>query len=238
MLNRIPTFVALAALAAATACTPPDAGSPIAAESLATEMERGSYALGYDFGESVRPGAEAIDLDAYMAGVRDGMADTSAIAWEDRQVAMQTIVNEIRALMTSNQQDLANRAMERGQTFLAENAEREGVTVLESGVQYEVLEEGDGPVAEQGQQVLVRYRGTLIDGTEFDSNFDGEPIPFSTEPGALIDGFTEVLTTMPTGSTWRIWIPSDLAYGPAGRGQFIGPNEVLVFEIEAIEIVE
>ncbi len=237
MHNRISTFVALAAVGAA-ACTPPDAGSPAAAASLATDMQRGSYALGYDFGEQVRPGREAIDLDAYMAGVRDGMADTSAIAWEDRQIAMQGIVEEIRAQMDANQREMANAAIERGNALLAENATREGVMVLESGVQYEILEEGDGPVAEQGDSVLTRYRGSLPDGTVFDSNFDGDPIPFSTAPGALIEGFSEVLTTIPMGSRWRVWIPSELAYGPGGRGPSIGPNQLLIFEIEAIEIIE
>jgi FKBP-type peptidyl-prolyl cis-trans isomerase len=237
MLNRIPTFVALAAIAATTACTPPDAGSPASAASLSTEMQRGSYALGYDFGESVRPGAEAIDLDAYMAGVRDGMADTSAIAWEDRQVALQRTIEEIRTLMTSNQQDLANQALEREQALLEENAARDGVIVLASGVQYEVLEEGDGPVASgPDTQVRLHYRGSLADGTEFDASYGGDPAVFS--PGGMIAGFGEALQLIPMGSTWRVWIPSALAYGPAGRGEFIGPNATLIFEIEAIEIVE
>jgi FKBP-type peptidyl-prolyl cis-trans isomerase FklB len=237
MLNRIPTLAALAALAAATACTPPDAGSPASAASIATDRQQGSYALGYDFGESVRPGADAIDLDAYMAGVRDGIADTSVLAWEDRQVVLQRTIEEIRALMMSNQEDLANIALEREQALLAENAGRDGVTVLESGVQYEVLVEGDGPVA-SGPETRVRlhYRGTLADGTEFDASYGGDPAVFN--PGGMIAGFGEALQMIPMGSTWRVWIPSALAYGPAGRGEFIGPNEVLIFEIEAIEIVE
>lgn len=237
MFNRIPTFVALAALAVATACTPPDAGSPVSEASLATEMQRGSYALGYDFGESVRPGAAAIDLDAYMAGVRDGMADTSALAWEDRQVAMQRAIEEIRSAMDADQAAMAAEAVERGMAVLEENASRDGVTVLESGVQYEVMVAGDGPVAAgPATRVRLHYRGSLTDGTEFDASYGGDPAVFS--PGQLIPGFAEALEMIPMGSTWRVWIPSELAYGPAGSGQAIGPNEVLIFEIEAIEIVE
>ena len=237
MLNRIPTFVAFAALAAATACTPPDAGSPIAEESLSTEMLRGSYALGYDFGESIRPGAGAIDLDAYMAGVRDGIADTSALAWEDRQVAIQNTVEEVQGLMRASAEELALRALEAEQELLAENGAREGVTVLESGVQYEVIEAGDGPTASgPDTQVRLHYRGTLADGTEFDASYGGDPAVFS--PGGMIAGFGEALQLIPMGSTWRVWIPSALAYGPAGRGELIGPNSLLIFQIEAIEIVE
>lgn len=235
MHNRIPMFAAALALVA-SACTPPDAGSPASAESLTTDTQRGSYALGWDFGESVRPGADLIDPDAYMAGVLDGLADTSAIPWEERSAALQATIREIQQAVLMGRQASAEEASERGAAVLEENAAREEVTVTESGLQYEVLEAGDGPVAGPGDEVLLHYRGTLTDGTEFDSSYGGEPIPFPV--GQVIPGFSEALQLIPMGSTWKIWIPSELGYGEAGRGDAIGPNETLIFEIEAIEIVE
>lgn len=235
MHNRIPLFVAALALSA-TACTPPDAGSPIAAESLVTEKQRGSYAIGYDFGESLRPGQTAIDLDAIMAGFRDAMADTSALTWEEREMALAATARQIRAAMSDRQASRAEEAAARGSAVLEENAARAEVTVTESGLQYEVLEEGDGPIAAADDQVILHYRGTLTDGTEFDSSYGGEPATFPV--GGVIPGFSEALQMMPMGSTWRIWIPSELGYGETGAGEVIGPGEVLIFEIEAIEIVE
>lgn len=235
MRNRIPTLAALLVLVPA-ACTPPDAGSPASAASLTTDQQRGSYALGYDFGESIRPGAEAVDLDAYMAGVRDGIADTSALAWENRQAALQATIEQVREGMMAAQQAAAEEAITRGQAVLEENAARDGVTVTESGLQYEVIEAGDGPTAGPEDQVLLHYRGTLTDGTEFDTSYGGDPVAFQV--GGVIPGFSEALQMIPMGSTWRIWIPSELAYGQAGAGEAIGPNEVLIFEIEAFEIVE
>jgi len=99
-----------------------------------------------------------------------------------------------------------------------------------------VIEEGDGPIAGPEDQVILHYRGTLVDGTEFDSSYGGEPATFPV--GGVIPGFSEALQMIPMGSTWRIWIPSELGYGEAGAGDAIGPNETLIFEIEAIEIVE
>jgi len=235
MHNRIPIFAAALALVA-SACTPPDAGSPASAESLATEKQRGSYALGYDFGESVRPGQEELDTDAYMAGMRDALADTSALPWEERQAALQTTIEAIRAAMVATEETRANEAAARGAAALDENAARDEVTVTESGLQYEVIEEGDGPVAGPDDQVVLHYRGTLVDGTEFDSSYGGDPVTFPV--GGVIPGFSEALQTIPMGSTWRVWIPSELGYGEAGAGDAIGPNETLIFEIEAIEIVE
>ena len=235
MHNRIPIFAAALALVA-SACTPPDAGSPASAESLATDKQRGSYALGWDFGESIRPGQEELDTDAYMAGVRDALADTSALPWEERQAALQTTIEAIRAAMVATEETRANEAAARGAAALEENAARDEVTVTESGLQYEVIEEGDGPVAGPDDQVLLHYRGTLVDGTEFDSSYGGDPVTFPV--GGVIPGFSEALQTIPMGSTWRVWIPSELGYGEAGAGDAIGPNETLIFEIEAIEIVE
>lgn len=128
----------------------------------------------------------------------------------------------------------ANR--EAGEAYLAENGAREGVTTTESGLQYEVLEEGDGPSPGPDDQVRIHYRGTLPDGTEFDSSYDGEPVVFGV--GGVIPGFSEGLQLMEVGSSYRFVIPSDIAYGPQGSGGVIGPDATLIFEVELFEIVE
>jgi FKBP-type peptidyl-prolyl cis-trans isomerase len=126
----------------------------------------------------------------------------------------------------------ANQAA--GEAFLAENAEAESVTITESGLQYEVLREGDGPSPESGQQVRLHYRGTLPDGTEFDASYGGDPAVFSVD--GVIPGFTEALKLMNVGSHYRVVMPSDLAYGAQGSGGDIGPNQTLIFEIELLGI--
>ena len=124
-----------------------------------------------------------------------------------------------------------------GETYMAENGAKDGVVTTESGLQYEVLREGDGPRPTADDQVSVNYKGTLIDGTQFDSSYDrGEPVVFQV--GGVIAGFSEALLLMPVGSQFRVVIPGDLAYGPQGAGGEIGPNATLIFEIELLDIVE
>ena len=124
-----------------------------------------------------------------------------------------------------------------GEAFLAKNAEQEGVVVLDSGLQYKVVEAGDGATPTADDVVEVHYRGTLIDGTEFDSSYArGESITFPV--GGVIAGWTEALQLMPVGSKWELYIPSDLAYGPGGTQGAIGPNQALIFEVELLGIEE
>ena len=123
-----------------------------------------------------------------------------------------------------------------GAAYQAENVAREGVVTTDSGMQYEVLRAGEGPNPTLAQSVRLHYRGSLIDGTEFDSSYGGEPAVFGV--GQLIPGFTEALSLMQAGSHFRIVLPSEIGYGPGGGGGEIGPNATLIFEIELIEIVE
>ena len=125
---------------------------------------------------------------------------------------------------------------EKGEAFLAENAKKEGVKTLPSGLQYRVLKEGDGRKPRKTDQVIVHYKGTLIDGREFDSSHKrGEPAKFGV--GQVIKGWTEALTLMKEGSKWMLYIPWQLAYGEKGSGKLIGPNETLVFEVELIAVM-
>jgi FKBP-type peptidyl-prolyl cis-trans isomerase FklB len=132
-------------------------------------------------------------------------------------------------------QYLAEKNMKEGETFLAENKTREGVVALESGLQYKILKSGDGEKPAAGDTVVCNYRGTLINGTEFDSSYKrGKPATFAVN--RVIKGWTEALQLMPVGSKWQLFIPPNLAYGARGAGNLIGPNATLIFEVELIAI--
>jgi len=234
MQNRIPTLAALAALGL-TACAPADSTVDVSgAESGSPEL--GSYALGFDVGETFRSARDEIESDAFFTGFLDGLADESALEWEVRQAELQLQIERMQQAQMVSQRALAEEALAAGQAFLEENGARPEVTTLPSGVQYEVLVEGDGPTPEPGDRVRLHYVGTLPDGTEFDSSRSGEPVVFGV--GDLIEGFNEAMQYIPMGATYKVYIPSDLAYGPTRRSDLIGPNQVLVFEIEHFEIVE
>ena len=142
---------------------------------------------------------------------------------------------QIDSLMAAERDAEAEQNAIAGEAYLAEHGSRDEVTTTDSGLQYEVLREGDGERPLRDQSVRVHYRGTLIDDTEFDSSYGGDPAVFMAS--GLIPGFTEALLLMPVGSHYRVVIPSDMAYGARGSGP-IGPNETLIFEIELLEIVD
>ncbi len=153
---------------------------------------------------------------------------------EQTQTASQS--SDTSVPVTTNQSSSmdSQSALEKGKTFLAENAKQAGVTTLPSGLQYKVLVEGKGPKPTADQVVKVNYEGTLIDGTVFDSSYKrGQPIEFPVT--GVIRGWVEGLQLMTVGSTWMLYIPSDLAYGPRGAGGLIGPNETLIFKVELLD---
>jgi FKBP-type peptidyl-prolyl cis-trans isomerase len=211
---------------------------PAGAPTLETEDQKASYGIGHQMGSQLAPAESHIDINAFLAGIRDGMAGNDTAVPEDEiQVALQSLSERV------NTEESERRAAEgainaaEGEAFLAENATKEGVVVTESGLQYEVLREGDGPTPGPDDQVRIQYRGTLIDGTQFDSSYDrGEPATFGVS--GVIQGFSEGLQLMPVGSQYRFFIPSDLGYGSGGSGRVIGPNATLIFEVELLEIVE
>lgn len=216
-----------------TACGGTGSGSA----KLDTDDQKASYGIGLDMGRSLQPAQGRLDMPAFMKGIEDALAGADpALDQEVIQTALQAFSQSIMENQQAEQARLAETNLAEGEAFCAENAAKEGVTTTESGLQYEVLREGDGPRATADQQVRLHYRGTLIDGTEFDSSYDGEPAVFPV--GQVIPGFSEALQLMPMGSHYRVVIPGDLAYGPAGAGQDIGPNATLIFEIEVLEIVE
>jgi FKBP-type peptidyl-prolyl cis-trans isomerase len=206
---------------------------------LETDDQKASYAIGLQIGGSLADIEDHVDMDAFLRGMQDAMSEREpVIAQAELQEVMmrfqQTIGEEQQARMEA--EGAAN--LEAGEAFLAENAAKDGVMVTESGLQYEVMRAAEGPKPTAEDEVTVHYRGTLIDGTEFDSSYGrGEPTTFQVG-GGVIAGFAEALQLMSVGSQYRFVIPGSLGYGPAGNGAMIGPNATLIFEVELIGVGE
>ena len=219
---------ALATLVAGTIALAP--GASVLAQDVAVETEEAkvSYGVGMMMGEQLKQFGD-IDYDLLIAGLR------AQKEGEETQIT----IEEAQAAIMAQQQEAAEAASAEASAasaqYLEENAAKEGVTVTDSGLQYEVLTEGDGPKPSVDDTVSVHYVGTLLDGTEFDSSIArGEPAEFPLK--GVIPGWTEGVQLMNVGSKYRFVIPSDLAYGDRGAGQAIGPGETLVFEVELLEI--
>jgi len=204
--------------------------------SFETEQQKTDYALGVTMGRNlVNQGIEP-DVDWLVLGLRDALAGR-ALQLSDaefRQVTM-AFRAEMRRNQVRTQQVLAEENFKAGEAFMKDNAGREGVVTLPSGLQYKVLVAGSGPVPAQTDTVVVNYRGTLLDGTEFDSSYrNAEPATFGLK--ATIPGFRQALTLMPVGSKWELYVPPGLAYGPKGTGLGVGPQATLIYEVELVGI--
>ncbi len=203
--------------------------------SLDSEIAKVSYGIGANIGS--RFGDDLpLDVDAFSAGVRDAIAG-GELKMSDEEI-MSTLQAYQQKQMAERQvesQALAETNRKEAEAFLTENASAEGVVVTDSGLQYKVLAEGDGASPSESDTVEVHYEGTLLDGSVFDSSYQrGETVSFPVN--GVIAGWTEALQMMKVGSKWKLFIPSDLAYGPGGAGQMIGPNAALVFEVELLGI--
>lgn len=205
---------------------------------LESDDQKASYGIGLNMGSQLGAAESHIDLDALVAGLADGMAgNESRIPQEELQVLLQELSATIQAEEAARMEAEASDNAAAGEAFLAENASKDGVMVTESGLQYEVLRAGDGAMPTAEDRVSIHYKGTLLDGTQFDSSYDrGEPAVFGVS--GVIPGFSEGLQLMSVGGQYRFFIPSDLAYGPQGSGATIGPNATLIFEVELLEVVE
>ncbi|VUD53640.1 Outer membrane protein MIP [Thalassocella blandensis] len=200
---------------------------------LDTVEKKVSYIVGYNTAQQVKASGFALDSQAMAAAIDHVNTDAEALLTEEE---MRATMMAFQADMMEKRQAEQTKAMEentqKGQAFLAENAKREGVVTTESGLQYEVITKGEGESPKATDQVSVNYVGTLIDGEVFDK---GEGVTFQVNQ--LIPGWVEALPMMKVGSKWKLFIPSDLAYGAGGAGQ-IGPNSTLVFEMELLSIVK
>ena len=212
------------------------------ARGFADETAQRSYGVGVTIGQFVKAQIPEADVTALLQGLNDKLGNAAAEAeGKDAPIELLVVEEETREIITKFQQERAEKlAVENqaeGEKFLAENAQRAGVQVTESGLQYEIVEEGDGPKPAATDKVKVHYAGTLINGTEFDSSYSrGEPIEFPLN--RVIAGWTEGVQLMPVGSKFKFFIPGELAYGPRGAGPDIGPNATLIFDVELLEIVE
>jgi FKBP-type peptidyl-prolyl cis-trans isomerase FklB len=196
---------------------------PKESASLITELDSVSYSLGVNIGEN-------INLDNFEAGIKDVLEKELETKISDNQA--QAIIN---SYFSKKQKKESESMIEEGANYLQENAKKEGVTTLPSGLQYEVINDGTGPMPTIEDNVTTHYHGTLIDGTVFDSSVDrGEPASFPV--GGVIKGWTEALQLMSVGSKWKLYVPYDLAYGERGAGAQIGPYSTLIFEVELISI--
>ena len=206
------------------------------AQELTTEQEKLSYSLGLILGQKLKMDIEDLDVDAFRSGVETIYSDEEPLL-NDQQIG-EVMQGFQQRKMEEQQQAMAQLADENkkaGEAYMAENADKDGVTTTESGLQYEELAAGEGDSPEASDTVKVHYRGTLIDGTEFDSSYArNQPVSFPLD--GVIPGWTEGLQLMKEGGKARLVIPSDLAYGPGGMGNAIGPNETLVFEVELLEV--
>jgi FKBP-type peptidyl-prolyl cis-trans isomerase FklB len=198
--------------------------------------ERESYSLGYQFGKNLKFQGVDIDLDLYTSGVRDAVdGKAPRMTPEEIRAAISGLQQRLKLAQQEALKEEAEKNLAQGKAFLADNGKKDGVKTLASGLQYTVLAEGSGKSPQKTNTVTVHYRGTLIDGSEFDSSISrGQPATFKVD--GVIPGWTEALQLMKPGAKWRLFIPPGLAYGERGSPPRIPPNSTLIFEVELISV--
>jgi len=206
------------------------------APALKTQKEKLSYSIGVDVAKSLAKMGMDLDLDVFIKGLKDGFSGKKTLMTDDEMHAtMSVFQNDLMKKQSQGKQTAAEENKKTGEAFLAENKKKEGVVTLPSGLQYKILKAGKGKKPTDADKVECHYRGTLIDGTEFDSSYRrGQPATFPV--AGVIAGWTEALKLMPVGSKWQLFVPSQLAYKERGSGQEIGPNATLIFEVELLGI--
>jgi FKBP-type peptidyl-prolyl cis-trans isomerase FklB len=219
---------------AAAPAQAPAAQAP--APAFKTQKEKVSYAIGMEMGKGVK--AQGIDVDPAILeqGLKDALSGgKSQMSEEELRQVITALQQEMKQKQMQIQEAAATENKTKGEAFLAENAKKDGVVALPDGLQYKILTAGQGKKPAETDTVLCNYKGTFVDGTEFDSSAQaGKPVPFEVKN--VIPGFKEVLQLMPVGSKWQVVVPSNLAYGERGAGNVIGPNSTLIFEIELVSI--
>lgn len=220
-INRL-SFLLVGALVANTA----------GAVDLKTDDQKFSYVAGFQIAQSLKRDGMAMDVDAFVQAIRDVLTDATLKMSHDEMLA---VVQARRDKVMKSRSELITRKQAEEKTYLEANSKKDGVKALPNGIQYKVLKEGNGDQVKAGDTVSVNYRGTLLDGTEFDSSYKrGKPATFATDQ--VIEGWQAVLPLMHEGDKWEVVIPAKLAYGDNGKGGVIGPAEPLVFEIELIDV--
>jgi FKBP-type peptidyl-prolyl cis-trans isomerase FklB len=219
-----------------TAKKPATAAKSAAAPfTLKTQKDKESYAVGMSMGQNLLKQQVPVDPAIVLRGLKDALANKAIMKDEDMRSALQELRNGLQKQMQAKSAVESAGNKKEGDAFLAANKSKEGVVALPDGLQYKILTAGSGPKPSANDTVTVNYRGTLINGKEFDSSYKrGQPASFPV--GGVIKGWTEALQLMPVGSKWQLFIPSDLAYGDRGAGADIAPGSTLIFEVELISI--
>jgi FKBP-type peptidyl-prolyl cis-trans isomerase FklB len=214
------------------------AKKPVVPLTLKTQKEKASYAIGLNIGSGMKKDGIDVSPEVLLRGMKDGLAGSKSLLTDaETRTVLETLQTDVR----KHQKDLHDAAVlknsKEGDAFLAANKAKPGVVALPSGLQYKVITEGSGAKPTANDTIVCNYKGTLLDGTEFDSSYKrGQPATIPV--GRVIRGWTEALQLMPVGSKWELYIPASLAYGEQGtpNGGPIGPNETLVFEVELLSI--
>jgi FKBP-type peptidyl-prolyl cis-trans isomerase FklB len=203
---------------------------------LKDTKDKVSYSIGLDIGTTLKRQKVDVNPDTLSAGLRDALSGAKPLMTDEQiKETMTAFSKDLSEKQAAASREAATKNTEAGQKFLAENKNKPGVKTTASGLQYKVIKEGTGPSPKETDTVVTNYRGRLLDGTEFDSSYKrNEPATFQVN--RVIKGWTEALQLMKKGSKYELFIPSDLAYGPRGMGGDIGPNSVLIFEVELMDI--
>ncbi len=207
-------------------------------QTLKSQKEKISYIIGMDIGGNFKKQSVDIDPDILARGVKDALSGAKPqLSDQEAREVMTSFEKEMRAKQEEIRKTVGEKNKIEGEKFLAENKSKEGIQTLPDGLQYKVITPGKGKKPQLTDTVIAHYRGTLIDGTEFDSSYRrGQPASFPVS--GVIRGWTEAVQLMEEGAKWQLFIPPNLAYGDRGAGQVIGPNAVLIFEVELISIQE
>lgn len=233
MVNRVMMVVGMTLLA----------GSAVAQDTvLNSQKDKLSYALGARYGDALRRQSLEVDQEIFSRGLKDAIAgDKMMLTEKEASAIVIGLEGDLKKKLLARQGEQRRvsgaKNKSEGEAFLAENGNKEGVITLEDGLQYRILKAGDGNKPKPGDTVTCNYRGTLINGAEFDSSFKrSQPATFALN--RVIKGFSEALQLMPAGSKWQVFVPPSLAYGERGASRTIGPNATLVFEVELLAINE
>lgn len=204
--------------------------------SLKTDEQKASYALGADLANNFKQQGVEIDIQALTAGMQDAFTGKELqLTQQQMKDAVEAIKQKVMAKQAEQRKKLAETNAQKGQAFLAENKNKEGVKVMPSGLQYKVIESGEGTSPTAEDKLIAHYRGRLINGTEFDSSYNrGVPLEFKMTD--VIKGWGEALKQMKPGAKWELYIPPSLAYGSQGAGDVIGPNKTLIFNLHLIKV--
>lgn len=225
-------------LVTAAAFTAALSAAPLVLAAPQSDEEKLSYSIGFTLGQSLSQDIEELDVDAFTQAIEDVYAGNELqMSNEEMAQTLSQFQEQQMAAQQAQAQQAAEANQAKSEEFLAENADKEGVKVTDSGLQYKVLESGDGATPGPQDNVTVHYEGKLLDGTVFDSSYQrGEPVEFRVDQ--VIEGWQEALQMMSVGDTWMIYLPSELAYGQAGTGGPIGPNQALTFKVELQDVAK